>query len=112
VAELTRGALLQGGWRTLTYAPFREGVEVHWLEQGGDDAPSLALLRYAAGAGVPRHRHAGLETILVLEGEQSDETGTYREGDLVLNAVGSEHSVWSAGGCVVLIQWARPVVFV
>jgi anti-sigma factor ChrR (cupin superfamily) len=112
VAELTRTALLQGGWRSLAYAPFREGVTVHWLEQGGAEAPSFALLRYAPGAGVPRHRHAGLETILVLEGEQSDELGTYREGDLVLNAVGSEHSVWSSGGCVVLIQWARPVVFV
>jgi anti-sigma factor ChrR (cupin superfamily) len=29
---------------------------------------------------------------------------------LVLNPTGSEHSVWSEGGCVVLIQWDLPVV--
>lgn len=111
MAELTRASLLRGGWRDLQYERFRDGIEAHWLERGGTDQPSLALLRYAPGAGVPRHRHTGLETILVLEGTQSDEAGEYGEGDLVLNAIGSEHSVWSRLGCVVLIQWTRPVVF-
>ncbi len=69
----------------------------------------MALLRYAPGASVPRHRHAGLETVIVLDGEQSDERGSYPAGSLVLNAEGSAHSVRSEGGCVVLIQWQRPV---
>jgi len=29
---------------------------------------------------------------------------------VVLNPVGSEHSVWSDNGCVVPIQWNLPVV--
>ncbi len=45
----------------------------------------------------------------MLEGAQSDERGRYDAGDFVLNAAGTEHSVWSDEGCVVLIQWERPV---
>jgi anti-sigma factor ChrR (cupin superfamily) len=103
--------LLAGGWRDVTFAPFREGVEMHPIVTGAAGEPSVALLRYAPGAAVPRHRHEGLETILVLDGSQSDEGGTYGAGSLVLNPVGSEHSVWSEDGCVVLIQWDRPVRF-
>lgn len=90
----------------LPFEPFRDGVDIHYIKQG---APAVALLRYAPGARVPMHRHTGLESILVLAGEQSDERGTYTEGSLVLNPEGSSHSVWSQTGCVVLIQWERPV---
>ncbi len=69
----------------------------------------MALLKYEPCASVPRHRHEGLETILVLEGIQSDETGDYAKGSYIVNAAGTEHSVWSDEGCVVLIQWDRPV---
>ncbi|CAN2533545.1 hypothetical+protein [Methylocapsa aurea] len=102
--------LLTGGWRALAFSPFREGVEIHWLERADDDAPSVALLKYAPGASVPRHRHAGLETVVILDGAQSDEDGDYRAGAVVLNRQGSEHSVWSNEGCVVLIVWMKPVV--
>lgn len=101
-------ALLGGGWRDFAFQPFREGVEIFPIFAG---EPAVALLRYAPGAGVPRHRHQGLETILVLEGAQSDERGRYPAGSLLVNPEGSSHSVWSDIGCVVLIQWARPVQF-
>lgn len=90
----------------LPFQPFRDGVDIHYVKHG---APAVAFLRYAPGARVPMHRHTGLETILVLEGEQSDERGTYPEGSFILNPEGSAHSVWSDPGCVVLIQWERPV---
>lgn len=101
-------ALIGGGWRDCAFEPFLTGVEICRLVRG---EPSVALLRYAPGAFVPRHRHLGLETVLVLEGSQRDEGGHYPAGSCVLNPAGSEHSVWSEEGCVVLIQWARPVVF-
>lgn len=100
--------LLAGGWRDLPFAPFKPGIEIHTIRAAD---PAVALLRYAPGAAAPRHAHDGLETILVLEGAQSDERGTYTEGDFVLNPAGSEHSVWSDPGCVVLIQWEKPVRF-
>jgi anti-sigma factor ChrR (cupin superfamily) len=105
-------ALLSGGWRELAFEPFREGLRVHWLARGGEGEPSVALLAYEPGASVPRHRHPGLETIVVLDGVQSDENGDFPAGSVMLNPVGSEHSVWSKPGCVVLIQWDLPVVMV
>jgi anti-sigma factor ChrR (cupin superfamily) len=97
---------LMDTWQDLPFAPFREGVDVHYIKQG---APALAILRYAPGAKVPHHLHTGLETILVLDGMQSDERGDYAKGTLVLNPEGTTHSVWSEQGCAVLIQWERPV---
>jgi anti-sigma factor ChrR (cupin superfamily) len=102
-------ALLPGAWRDAIWQPFRDGVDISPIVTG---EPAVALLRYAPGAGVPRHLHRGLEMILVLEGSQSDERGTYGTGALVFNPEGSMHSVWSDTGCVVLIQWARSVEFV
>ncbi len=101
--------LLPQGWSNSAFKPFREGVEICHLWQGG---PDVALLRYAPGASVPRHRHLGLETILVLSGSQSDDDGTYDTGAMVFNPAGSVHRVWSDPGCVVLIQWERPAEFV
>lgn len=109
MAETTRNNMLAGGWRDLTYEAFRDGVTIHWINRFAGDQPGVALLKYQPGASVPRHRHEGLETILVLEGSQSDETGTYGTGSFIVNAQGSEHSVWSTDGCTVLIQWDRPV---
>lgn len=98
--------IVAGGWRDQAFGPFREGIEICRLVTG---EPEVALLRYAAGATVPRHRHPALETVLVLDGSQSDERGHYTAGTLVCNTPGSVHSVWSEDGCVVLITWAKPV---
>lgn len=98
-------------WRVLAFEDFRPGIRVHWLAKGGAAEPSVAVLAYEPGASVPRHRHQGLETIVVLDGVQSDENGDYGPGSMILNSAGTEHSVWSEAGCVVLIQWTLPVVF-
>ena len=103
--------VVNDGWRALAYEPFRDGIQVHWLEKGTSTEPAVAILKYQPGAKVPPHRHAGLETIVVLDGVQSDENGDYAAGAVVLNAVGSEHSVWTKEGCTVLIQWNLPVIF-
>lgn len=101
--------LLTGGWRGLDFAPFRPGIEIAWLCPG---SPGIAVLRYAPGASVPLHLHPDVEMILVLDGAQSDEAGTYSAGDIVINPPGSTHSVISEKGCVVLLMWSKPVVFV
>jgi anti-sigma factor ChrR (cupin superfamily) len=110
MANLSFTGLLERGWRDLAFEHFRDGITVHWLLKGRPIEPSVAILNYQPGAGVPRHRHAGLETIIVLEGTQSDENGDYAAGAVVLNPVGTEHSVWTNEGCVVLIQWDLPVI--
>lgn len=107
--QTTRESLATGGWKDLEFGPFREGVTIHWIQPFENDQPGVALLKYEAGATVPRHRHMGLETIMVLQGTQSDEAGDYGPGCLIINRKDTEHSVWSDTGCVVLIQWDQPV---
>lgn len=101
--------MLAGGWASLKFEPFREGLTISRLLDG---EPEIAVLQYEKGARVPLHEHTGVEMILVLEGTQSDENGTYGRGDFVINPVGSRHSVWSDGGCVVLLHWDKPVRFI
>jgi anti-sigma factor ChrR (cupin superfamily) len=110
VSPLSRWALGAPDIAKLTFATLRPGVEIHVLHEAPDGARA-AILRYAAGAEVPPHRHEGLEYIYVLEGEQSDEKGTYGAGSFVVNEPGGSHRVSSRSGCVVLIIWQRPVVF-
>jgi anti-sigma factor ChrR (cupin superfamily) len=120
-ANTTIPDLLLGAWQEQSFQHFRQGIEICTLHEPAmtisslepkvDEQPVIALLRYQASARVPRHRHPGVETILVLAGTQSDEDGCYPTGSLVINPVGSEHSVWSDQGCVVLIQWDKPVQF-
>jgi anti-sigma factor ChrR (cupin superfamily) len=93
------------------FRPFRQGVEVSWLYGEGSEGSSAALLRYAPGARVPRHRHAGFEHILILEGSQQDDAGRYETGTLVVNEPGSEHEVWSVEGCLVVVIWEKHVTF-
>lgn len=125
---------VSGGWHDQVFKAFRPGVEICLLHDGSvpaehqdsppspgssdtkpsqspDIQPTVALLRYQPEASVPRHRHAGIESILVLSGSQSDENGRYFAGTMIINPVGSIHSVWSVDGCVVLIQWDKPVEF-
>ena len=101
--------LLGGDVSGLVFAPFRPGVGICRLADNAAGETTLALLRYEAGASVPRHMHPDTETIIVLTGAQSDEHGTYRAGDVVVNAPGSDHRVWSDDGCLVLISWGKPV---
>jgi anti-sigma factor ChrR (cupin superfamily) len=93
-----------------TFVPFRAGVHRAVVYEHPSGA-SMAYLRYEPGAAVPRHRHAGFEHILVLEGEQADDDGTYPAGTLLVHAPGTEHRVWSVAGCLVLAIWAEPVLF-
>lgn len=97
---------------TLAWEPLRPGVEVHWLHRDGSGGRRAALLRYAPGASVPEHLHAGGEYIIVLSGSQRDESDTYPAGTVLFNAPGSRHSVTSDAGCVVLALWEKPVQFI
>jgi anti-sigma factor ChrR (cupin superfamily) len=96
----------------LVWEPLREGVEVSWLYRNGDRGPAAAYLRYAPGARVPHHLHAGYEHVMVLQGSQTDRNGRHRAGALVINPPSTSHEVVSEEGCIVLIIWERPVIFV
>jgi anti-sigma factor ChrR (cupin superfamily) len=94
----------------LIWRRFAPGVEIHRL-WGTPSTRSGALLRYAPGAKIPRHRHEGIEEIYVLIGSQRDQRGEYSAGARVVNPPGSVHAVSSPDGCVVLVIWERPNTF-
>ena len=91
-----------------TWEPFRDGIEIHWI-YGSPGAASAALLRYAPGAVLGRHVHAGFEHILVLRGSQTDENGEHGRGTLLIHAPGTSHAVHSREGCIVLAIWEKSV---
>jgi anti-sigma factor ChrR (cupin superfamily) len=97
--------------RRLDWEPFRKGIEVSWIYRTGPDEPSAAFLRYEPGARAPHHLHAGTEHVLVLRGSQRDLAGVHGTGSLVVNQPGTPHDVVSDDGCLVLIIWAKAVVF-
>jgi anti-sigma factor ChrR (cupin superfamily) len=103
--------LVRGGWLDLAFVRFRDGIDIHRLYGDGKDGPSAAVLQYRPGGRAPLHEHPGFEHVLMLEGSQEDERGTYGAGTLAINPPGSRHSVWSPNGCTALLIWEKPVRF-
>lgn len=96
----------------LHWEPFRDGIAISRLYGDGTEGPAAAFLRYEPAATVPWHRHTGYEHVFVLAGSQTDQHGVHREGTLVINPPGSQHTVGSEHGCLVLVLWEKPVVFI
>jgi anti-sigma factor ChrR (cupin superfamily) len=96
-----------GDWQ-----PFRPGVTAHWLYDEGHSGAACVLLRYEAGARVALHEHLGYEQMLVIEGDQFDEEGSYPEGSFVIHPPGTRHSPGSVGGCIALLIYEKAVRFV
>lgn len=97
---------------TADWQPFREGVTAHWLYGTFGEGASAVLLRYEPGARVPLHEHVGFEYMLVIDGDQFDESGAYPEGTFVSHPPGTRHSPGSVNGCVALLVYEKPVRFV
>jgi anti-sigma factor ChrR (cupin superfamily) len=96
-------SLLARQWET-----FRKGIEIHWIYKTPGGA-SAALLKYAPGARLGRHIHAGYEHIFVLRGSQTDENGQHERGTLLIHGPGTTHSIHSDPGCIVLAVWEKSV---
>ena len=82
------------------------GVERMMLDRIGDEvARATSLVRYAPNSTFSRHVHGGGEEFLVLEGEFSDEHGSYPEGTYVRNPIGTAHSPRvGEQGCIIFVK--------
>ncbi|MDB6174172.1 MAG: hypothetical protein JWL59_3483 [Chthoniobacteraceae bacterium] len=96
----------EGAWE-----PFKDGVEIHRLYGDGVSGPTAALLRFREAGNVPLHTHGGYEHILILAGSQRDNNSTATAGTLMINPPGTQRSVVSEAGCIVLAIYALPVKF-
>jgi len=69
------------------------GVERMMLDRIGKEVGrATSLVRYAPDSEFPAHVHSGGEEILVLEGEFSDEHGSYPTGSYLRNPIGTRHA--------------------
>ena len=62
------------------------------------------IYKMAPGSNSAPHRHGGAEEFFVIEGELTDHDGTtYKAGDVVWLAPGTEHNSYSEKGCLVAV---------
>lgn len=87
-----------------------DGVARRTLWQAGPNW-SVAVLRLAPGAEVPRHLHVGPLDTYVLSGELRDEQGEYARGDYTCSGAGTRRSLRSGTGAELLCWADGPAVF-
>lgn len=95
----------------IPWQPFQEGVDIHRLYGNGLTGPTAALIRLGPGGKVPLHEHTGHEHIIVLSGSERDQNSPVEAGTLIINPPGTQHSVVSDAGCIVLAIYEKPVSF-
>ncbi len=96
---------------SIAWEPFQDGVEIHRLYGDGITGPTAALIRFRKAGKVPIHAHTGYEHIIVLAGTQRDQNSIATVGTLIINPPGTQHSVISEAGCIVLAIYEKPVSF-
>jgi anti-sigma factor ChrR (cupin superfamily) len=80
------------------------GIEYKLVARDADRGMSTRLVRFAAGARYPKHRHAGVEEIFLLEGSVQVNGTLLRAGDYCRSEPGTEESgTWSETGGLALI---------
>jgi len=89
------------------YTPTGDGEEGTSYIQLNPDTEKFVgfyIYRMAPGSNSTPHLHPGAEEFLVVEGELTDNDGTtYRTGDVVWLAGGTEHTSHSEKGCIVAV---------
>lgn len=102
--------LNDAGLDRLPWRDFGNGLAMARLAREGKR--ELVLYRIRADADPKaflKHEHIGGEFYLVLKGEIADETGSYREGDIVYLDPKSVHTPRGVGDTLVLVLWPEGV---
>ena len=81
-----------------------QGVEISQISRDPERERHTTLIRVAAGASIPGHRHGGLEECFVLQGDVTDGVDKLAGGDYVRYETGSEHELSTVGGCLLLVN--------
>jgi ChrR Cupin-like domain len=80
------------------------GVTIAILHTDPKTRRLSALVRCQPGVHYPVHRHAGIEEILMLEGNFICNGNTYGVGDYLLSGSGSAHDPESPDGCLFFVR--------
>jgi len=85
----------------IAWADAMPGVRHKTIWTDKETKRRLALVRFDAGAKLPRHKHVGDELIFVIEGSVSDESGEVVAGNANYRPNGCTHTVTSKNGATV-----------
>ena len=64
------------------------------------------LMKVEAGAWSPKHAHAEIEQVYVLEGSFYDQDHSYGPGDYIVRDAGAEHTAGSHDGALILLVYS------
>ena len=105
LSRVVGGDLDQLAWKRLGY-----GI---WHVRLATTRGDLRLLKVSPGRHMPEHGHGGDELTLMLRGSYSDQTGTYRPGDVADLDADVEHRpvADAVTGCICLIASEGPARF-
>ena len=83
---------------------YENGTSFIQLNPDAERFVGFYIYRMAPGSQSTPHMHGGAEEFLVVDGELTDNDGTtYRTGDVVFLAAGTEHTSHSEKGCIVAV---------
>ena len=85
----------------IAWADAMPGVRHKTIWADKETKRRLALVRFDAGAKLPRHKHVGDELIFVIEGSVSDESGEVVAGNANYRPNSCTHTVTSKNGATV-----------
>ena len=103
-ADLSQRATVQYNDLPWVDAPVA-GIQRRMLERnGGEVARVTSVVRYAPGSQFPSHAHGLGEEIFVLDGQLTDELGSYGPGTYLKNPPGSSHAPGSVDGCTLFVK--------
>jgi anti-sigma factor ChrR (cupin superfamily) len=88
------------------------GIEYKLISRDADSGMRTQLVRFAAGARYPRHRHAGTEEIFLIEGSVSVNGVVLHAGDYCRSDPGTEEvgTYSETGGLALIISSERDEV--
>lgn len=71
----------------------------------------MNLIYMENGGGIAEHTHRGFEATLVLDGEFSDESGTFKDGDFIVKDGDCVHKPYTDSHCLCLAVMDKPLHF-
>lgn len=97
---------LQECAKTVAWTPYTPvaGVMFGQLSLDVERREIQAFVRSWGGATFPRHRHAGVEEIVVLEGDLLLDDRVYGPGDRIISTPGTHHQPKTLTGCLLYLK--------
>ncbi|MGR3995175.1 hypothetical protein FW789_22250 [Pseudomonas sp. 1121_17] len=105
-----RYELSQAVWSTLIInGKLLPGITYYMLES--NDSWCSYWMKMDSKCQSVLHRHTDVELITILSGSVQDSTGAhYEPGDCIVYTINSEHQLYSANGCTMLVVESKPPI--